>query len=139
MDMNIFRSELAGIIPVDFLKQFNEEQTASAIRYCKALQIRTERAYVSPEKDKIKAKLFAPHAEKLQKIKPKEPSSVCLELLQEYGSMLEEYKISLFAQEMKTRFPVSPKRLKEKWQEILQSCSAWIYFAPSTKEHYKLE
>ena len=123
MDMNIFRSELAGIIPADFLKQFNEEQTASAARYCRALQIRTEWAYVSPEKDKIKAELLAPHAQKLQKIKPKEPSPACLELLQEYGSMLEEYKISLFAQEMKTRFPVSPKRLKEKWQEILQSCS----------------
>ena len=122
MNMNIFRAELTGIVPVDFLKQFNEEQTASAIRYCRALQIRIERAYVSPEKDKMKAELLAPHAEKLQKIKPKDPSPSCLELLQEYGRMLEEYKVSLFAQEMKTSFPVSPKRLKEKWQEILQNC-----------------
>jgi ATP-dependent helicase HrpA len=36
--------------------------------------------------------------------------------------MLQEYKISLFAQEMKTRFPVSAKRLEKKWQEILSSC-----------------
>jgi ATP-dependent helicase HrpA len=58
----------------------------------------------------------------LKKLVIKEPSPVCLELLQEYRSMLEEFKISLFAQEMKTRFPISAKRLEKKWQEILYSC-----------------
>jgi ATP-dependent helicase HrpA len=120
--MNQFRSELNEIVPVDFLKKFKEEQVTSAIRYCRALQIRIDRAYVSPEKDKIKTELLAPHAEKLKKLKIEDPSPVCLELIQEYARMLEEYKISLFAQEMKTNFPVSPKRLKNKWQEIMQSC-----------------
>ena len=32
--------------------------------------------------------------------------------------MIEEYKLSLFAQEIKTAFPVSAKRLEEKWQEL---------------------
>ena len=122
MDIGIFRVELSAIVPFDFLRQFNEQQLSSAIRYCRALQIRIERAYVSPEKDKIKTELLAPHVEKIKKLKPDNPSPTCLELLQEYGSMLEEYKISLFAQEMKTLYPVSPKRLKEKWQEILQCC-----------------
>ena len=122
MDMGIFRVELSAIVPFDFLRQFNEEQLSSAIRYCRALQIRIERAYVSPEKDKIKAELLAPHVEKIKKLKPDNPSPACFELLQEYGSMLEEYKISLFAQEMKTRFPISAKRLEKKWQEILYSC-----------------
>ena len=122
MDIGIFRVELSAIVPFDFLRKFNEQQLSSAIRYCRALQIRIERAYVSPEKDKIKTELLAPHVEKIKKLKPDNPSPTCLELLQEYGSMLEEYKISLFAQEMKTLYPVSPKRLKEKWQEILQCC-----------------
>jgi len=122
INMNLFRSELNEIVPVDFLKKFNEEQVISAIRYCRALQIRIDRAYVSPEKDKIKTELLAPHAEKLKKLKIEDPSPACLELIQEYARMLDEYKISLFAQEMKTNFPVSPKRLKNKWQEILQSC-----------------
>jgi len=123
MDMDIFREALDELVPGDFLHQFDEEQLTSAIRYCKALQIRIERAYVSPEKDKMKAELLAPHAEKLKKLKPRDPSPACLELLREYGTMLEEYKISLFAQDLKTLFPVSPKRLKQKWQEIMQSCS----------------
>jgi ATP-dependent helicase HrpA len=81
-----------------------------------------ERAYVSPDKDKMKAEQLVPHADRLKQLKPRDPSPACLELLREYRIMLQEYKISLFAQEMKTRFPVSAKRLDQKWQEILSSC-----------------
>ena len=70
----------------------------------------------------MKTELLAPHQSRLKLFEPSDPSPACLELLQEYRSMLEEYKISLFAQEMKTRFTVSPKRLEKKWQEILASC-----------------
>jgi len=122
INMKVFLDELSGIVPPDFLRQFSEEQVSSAIRYCKALQIRMERAYVSPEKDRIKAEQLAVHADKVNKLKTRDPSPACLELLQEYCTMLEEYKISLFAQEMKTRFPISAKRLEKKWQEILYSC-----------------
>jgi len=30
--------------------------------------------------------------------------------------MIEEYRVSLFAQELKTALPVSDKRLDEQWQ-----------------------
>ncbi|MDX1776280.1 MAG: DUF3418 domain-containing protein, partial [Desulfobulbales bacterium] len=110
------------IVPVDFLRQFNEEQLKGAIRYCRALQIRIDRAYVSPAKDRTKARQLARHADKLKTFKTKEPSPACRELLQEYRNMLAEYKISLFAQEMKTEFPISATRLEKKWLEILHSC-----------------
>jgi ATP-dependent helicase HrpA len=32
--------------------------------------------------------------------------------------MLEEFRVSLFAQELKTRFPISRKKLEEKRKEI---------------------
>ena len=32
--------------------------------------------------------------------------------------MLEELRISLFAQEVKTAFPVSLKRLQKRWEEL---------------------
>ncbi len=35
-----------------------------------------------------------------------------------YRWMLEEYRVSLFSQELKTKFPVSEKRLKKFWQDI---------------------
>ncbi len=36
--------------------------------------------------------------------------------------MLEEFRVSLFAQQMKTQVPVSSKRLEQSWQEVL----TWI-------------
>ena len=38
--------------------------------------------------------------------------------LEHYRWMLEEYRVSLFAQELKTQYPVSEKRLKTYWNEI---------------------
>ena len=40
------------------------------------------------------------------------------EQLNHYRWMLEEYRVSLFAQEVKTKFPISEKRLKSYWNEL---------------------
>jgi ATP-dependent helicase HrpA len=120
--METYKEELTEIVPADFLKQFDTEQLTSAIRYCKALQVRMERAYASPEKDEVKAQQIIPFISRYKELSLKEPSPECSKLLKEYQSMLAEYKISIFAQQMKTRFPVSAKRLEKKWQEIINSC-----------------
>ena len=41
-----------------------------------------------------------------------------LERNTQLGWMIEEYKVSVFAQEIKTAFPVSAKRLEKKIHEI---------------------
>jgi ATP-dependent helicase HrpA len=38
--------------------------------------------------------------------------------LEELFWMIEEYKVSIFAQELKTAVPVSAKRLEEKFGEV---------------------
>jgi ATP-dependent helicase HrpA len=38
--------------------------------------------------------------------------------LEKFRWMIEEFKVSLFAQELKTAFPVSAVRLKKKMREI---------------------
>ena len=40
------------------------------------------------------------------------------DVLWQYRWMLEEYRISLFAQSLKTRMPVSDKRLRKLWEEV---------------------
>jgi ATP-dependent helicase HrpA len=40
--------------------------------------------------------------------------------------MLEEFRVSLFAQQMKTRLPVSGKRLDQQWLKVQQ----WIEHNP---------
>jgi ATP-dependent helicase HrpA len=41
--------------------------------------------------------------------------------LDDYRWALEELRVSLFAQELKTAFPVSVKRLRERWQALKNS------------------
>jgi ATP-dependent helicase HrpA len=38
--------------------------------------------------------------------------------IESYFWMLEEYRVSVFAQELKTSIPISGKRLKKKYGEI---------------------
>ena len=93
-------------------------------------RIRVERAHASVAKDTFKAQQISPYEERLEHIneqfmdetKAARAENVLLaerkNILDEYREMLEEFKISLFAPEMKTAFPVSPKRLDKKWKEI---------------------
>ena len=46
------------------------------------------------------------------------PNNLNNRTLSEFRWMLEEYRVSLFAQELHTPEPVSPKRLDAKWAEI---------------------
>ena len=41
-------------------------------------------------------------------------------LIEDYRTMIEEYRISLFSPEIKTKFPVSAKKLEQHWQAIRQ-------------------
>jgi ATP-dependent helicase HrpA len=47
-------------------------------------------------------------------------SNPLVESAQHYRWMLEEYRISLFAQSVGTSIPVSSKRLEKQWQKVLQ-------------------
>ena len=54
-------------------------------------------------------------------VKSIEGQSLSYDLEQEicdFQWLLEEYRVSLFAQQLKTRVPVSEKRLKKRWSEI---------------------
>jgi ATP-dependent helicase HrpA len=117
-----YREQLDQIVPNDFLKIYDRKGIGQIERYCQGLRIRVERAHAATKKDAAKAAELAPHIERLQKLRLENPAPGCLQLVDEYRQMLEEFKISLFAQELRTAFPVSAKRLQKKWQEIEESC-----------------
>jgi ATP-dependent helicase HrpA len=111
--------QLTALVPPDFLARHDAAGLARLPRYLKALRIRSERAHAVPAKDAAKAAQLAPFQDRLaQYPQPAQLSPNKKALLAEYRLMLEEYKVSLFAQELKTRFPVSPQRLEEKWREV---------------------
>ncbi len=99
-------------------------------RYYKAIRIRLERAFINLEQDKKKLQQLAPFIEYVRQCSkiltktrlPKQQAEL-QKLVQEYWIMVQEYKVSLFAQELKTSLPVSPKRLEKKWKEIGEVCA----------------
>jgi len=114
-----YRREAEAILPADFLAQYSLPELAETARSFKALRIRIERAHADPAKDAAKARQVAPFHARLAALAEKtSPSPEHRRLADEYRRMLEEFKISLFAPEMKTAFPVSAKRLDKKWQEL---------------------
>jgi ATP-dependent helicase HrpA len=116
---DLYRRQLARLLPADFLATFDRERLTAAARYFKGLRIRVERAHVSPDKDLAKAEKLAPFEARLEQ-DPRPATETGEEgqrLLEEYRTMLEEFRISLFAPEIKTALPVSEKRLEKKWRE----------------------
>ena len=90
-------------------------------RYIKALTIRAQRGVLNFEKDQARANELQPYADKLEELMITLSPSVSEEkknAIEAYFWLIEEYKVSLFAQELKTAFPVSKKRLNQKLKEI---------------------
>lgn len=96
--------------PVQWLKQFP--------RYLNAIEVRIEKAAQNPQKDRVAIAeltgLWQKHQDRL--LKEGEHSYIQNAAWQEYRWMLEELRVSLFAQTLKTLMPVSTKRLNKQWQ-----------------------
>ena len=116
---NLWADELDALLPRNFLAVIPFTQLANIPRYLKALTTRMERAKLNPVKDKERTALIAPYVAKLKDLSETTPKSTHRQQrLEEFRWLVEEYKVSVFAQELGTAFPVSPKRLAEKLKEI---------------------
>ena len=118
---NLWVDELENLLPRNFLVVIPFTQLAQIPRYLKALATRMERAKLNPVKDQERAQLIAPYLAKLKLLRENPPPFA--EAQPEWEAfrwLVEEYKVSLFAQELGTFVPVSPKRL----DQLLQT-SGW--------------
>jgi ATP-dependent helicase HrpA len=115
------REDLERLVPDDFLTKHSPERRGHIIRYLKALLIRAERGLLHLEKDRIKAneiKIYDDFLQKTHDCLAPGSSAEKRQALEAFRWMLEEFKVSLFAQELKTPYPVSRKRLEEKKRDI---------------------
>lgn len=107
-------AELAALLPPRFPERYHATAMGHLPRYLKALLTRAERASQNPAKEQERIKLLAPYADALRQFHAKPPpTDEARHWLNEFRWMVEEYKVSLFAQELGTAQPVSPKRLDE--------------------------
>lgn len=80
-------------------------------RYLEALEVRIERLEHNLDADLDGVYALDLHMERLS-------GRANNESISEYRWMVEEYRIQLFAQPMKTRMAVSPKRLSKMWDKV---------------------
>jgi ATP-dependent helicase HrpA len=116
---NPWAEELVALLPPNFLATIPFAQLPHLPRYLKALLTRMDRAAMNPLKDQERARQLAPYLETLRKFEATPPTSPeARRQLEIFRWMVEEYRVSLFAQELGTAFPISPKRLDEQRQRL---------------------
>ena len=114
------RADIDRLLPEGFVEIYDDERLTNIPRYLRAAAVRAERGITHLDKDAAKAENVRPFIDKLDEMggQVSSPSAERRQALEEFRWMVEEYKISVFAPEMKTARPVSPKRLQEKIGEI---------------------
>ena len=115
------RADIANLVPETFIEIYDVKRFIHLPRYIRAIGIRAQRAGISPEKNKIREKVVGVYTDHLQRLlKGLTPltSDKKRTAVEEYFWLLEEYKVSVFAQELKTAVPVSRKRLDQALSRI---------------------
>jgi ATP-dependent helicase HrpA len=116
------RAELDELVGPRFLEKTPGERLRHFPRYLKGMKIRAERAAVSAAKDAEKARQLRPFQNEWRALR--KTHSETNPLVEEFRWAMEEFKISVFAQELGTAQPVSSKRLEKLLHEIRQGFPA---------------
>jgi ATP-dependent helicase HrpA len=111
--------QLQRLIYPGFLLQTPTQWLQQYPRYLKAMLVRLEKAPAQMQKDKIHTAEVASLWQRYQERLDKEGVAQLAdnENFHLYRWLLEELRVSLFAQTLKTLQPVSEKRLNKLWQE----------------------
>lgn len=111
--------ELRELVYPGFLLATPWSQLPQLPRYLKAKQLRMEKYAANSQRDGQRGAevtaLWNRWADKVAELDARDGAP---ERLRDYRWQIEELRVSLFAQELKTPYPVSVKRLEKSWQEL---------------------
>jgi ATP-dependent helicase HrpA len=109
----------ARLMPGRFIEQTPYERLQHFPRFLKAASLRLDKLRADPRRDARLAAEFAPLAAQWQREQARQLKSGNRDpQLEQFRWLLEELRVQLFAQELKTSVPVSVKRLSKMWQTI---------------------
>jgi len=115
------RKSLAGLMPENFIELYGMDRMPDLVRYIKAIILRAERGRADIDKDRKKSANIRPFTDSLSEIITSlEPTTSFekREAVEAFYWMIEEFKVSQFAQELKTPYPVSIKKLNHQISRI---------------------
>jgi ATP-dependent helicase HrpA len=113
--------DLKRLVPENFVLLYDQRRLTHLVRYLKTVAIRVQRGITDLEKDRSRQARLAPFIEALNRMMQSLDSSTSVEkrtAVEAYFWMIEEFKVSLFAQELGTNGSVSVKRLNKQIGEI---------------------
>ncbi len=99
-----FGPELAALLPPDFVAATPYAQLAHLPRYLKAMRQRADRWKQNPAKDDERVRQLAPYVAALPTVRDRAGGET-------FRWLVEEFRVSLFAQELGTAEPVSAVKL----------------------------
>ena len=109
--------QLQKLMPRNFIAQAPWAQLQHYARYLKAIGVRLDKYRADPARDAAKLKELQPLEQRYGRLLAERKGQQDARL-QEYRWMLEELRVSFFAQELRTPYPVSTKRLDKVWQQL---------------------
>jgi ATP-dependent helicase HrpA len=109
------RQQLGRLLAPGWLARTPWERLQHLPRYLKAASMRLDKLRADPARDARLAAELATLEEPYRRETTRRAPSAELE---QFGWLLEELRVSLFAQELKTPVPVSVKRLTKLWQTL---------------------
>jgi len=110
------QSQLATLIYAGFISTTPLSRLRHYPRYLKAIFLRIEKMSVNPARERERFAEIAPWWKKFQEYLSGNRNADGQ--LMEIRWMLEEWRVSLFAQELKAAIPVSAQRIEKSWAKI---------------------
>lgn len=114
--------QLAGLFQPGFIVATPWLWLQQYPRYLQAVQQRLEKLRGYFQRDRELSRELTPLQQQLSERLRTSPACSHCPALQRYRWLLEEYRVSLFAQQLGTREPVSAKRLREQWELVRKEC-----------------
>ena len=109
--------QLAELLPKRWPTVTPPDRLGHLARYLKAMGLRLDKLRADPARDTAKSAEISPLLQNLRRAQIARRGTVDTRL-EEYRWLLEELRVSLFAQELRAAVPVSVKRLQKIWESI---------------------
>ncbi|WP_261835647.1 ATP-dependent RNA helicase HrpA [Vibrio ishigakensis] len=107
------KAQLEALIYRGFATDCGWKRLPDILRYMKAIERRMEKLPIDPNKDRIQLLKIEAVTKEYQELKNKIPKgAVVPEAVKEIHWMLQELRVSFFAQQLGTPYPVSDKRVR---------------------------
>ncbi len=111
------QQQLQRLVPKNFIAAAPWAQLAHYARYLKAITLRLDKYRADPARDAAKLAELRPQEQRYWRLVAERKGAVDARM-QELRWLLEELRVSFFAQELRTPQPVSVKRLDKLWAQV---------------------